>query len=91
MQRTAPVKYGLRLGCRFGQPHSFRLIKDTKSFKVEQCTICHKREKWNKGYKSRIDNNNYLKAHVREYAQPHGSTKRVFMKLHRPESCLIKI
>lgn len=85
------MRYGTRFGCRFGQPHDFQLIKDTPSAKYEVCAICGTRRRWNKGYKSRIDNNRYLVDHVRNYAQPTGSTKRVFMKLYYPEKCIIKI
>lgn len=89
--KSSSVRYGLRAGCRFGVPHQYEIVKDTPSAKYERCVICQDRKRWNKGFKNRVDNNEYLKAHVREYAQPHGSTKRIFMKLHKPEKCIIKI
>jgi len=87
--RTAPIKYGTRFGCRFGQPHDFTTIKDTKTFKVERCKICNIRKKYNKGYRMRVDNKEYLKDHVRNYAQPTGSTKRVYNKIYQPSKCKI--
>lgn len=90
-QPIGAIKYGTRFGCRFGQPHDFEQIKDTKTAKFERCRICGVRKRWNKGYRGRVDNVAYLRDHVRQYAQPTGSTKRVFMKLHQPEDCVIKI
>lgn len=89
--RSSSVRYGVRLGCRFGTAHQFHTIKDTVKAKWEKCVICGERKVWVKGNKFRIDNNGYLKAHVREYAQPNGSTRRVFMKIHHPEKCVIKL
>jgi len=85
------TRYGLRLGCRFGQPHDFEAIKENAQFKVERCNICGQRRKWNKGYKGRIDNVNYLKDHVRSFAQKTGPTKRVFFKLNEPKKTVIHI
>lgn len=89
--RSAPVKYGTRFGCRWGQPHDFRPMKDTKTFKVEKCLICGLRKKYNKGYHMRIDNTQYLKDHVRNFAQPTGTTKRVYAKVYEPQKLIIKI
>lgn len=89
--KSSSIRYGIRLGCRFGVPHQFEIIKDAPTFKSEKCVICGLRKKWNKRNFGRIDNNEYLKMHVREFAQPTGSTKRVFMKLHHPERCIIKV
>lgn len=89
--KSSPVKYGTRFGCRFGQPHDFVTLKDSITYKVEKCRICGVRKKYNKGYKSRIDNLQYLKDHVRNYAQPNGSTKRVYNKIYQPSKCKIVI
>jgi hypothetical protein len=85
------MRYGIRLGCRFGQPHDFTQIKDAPSFVVERCQICGVRRKWNKGYKSRVDNVRYLKDHVRTYAQASGPTKIVFAKMYEKEKTIINI
>ena len=44
-----------------------------------------------KGYKGRIASAEYLKAHVRQYAQDFGSNKRVYKKLYQPEQTTITI
>lgn len=88
---SSSVRYGVRLGCRFGTAHQFELIKDTPGAKMENCIICGLRKRWVKGNKGRINNVEYLRMHVREFAQPTGSTKRVFMKLNHPEKCIIII
>lgn len=85
------IRYGTRFGCRFSQPHDMVILKDSKAAMMEKCRICQKRFKWVKGYKGRLDNVEYLKAHLRAYAQPNGPTKRIFMKLYHPELCIIKI
>lgn len=89
--KSAPVKYGTRFGCRWGMPHDFITVKDTKTFKIERCKLCGIRKKYNKGYHMRINNVEYLKDHVRNYAQESGSTKRVFAKLYKPSKCVITI
>lgn len=88
--RSAPIRYGLRGGCRFGQPHDFVQLYDSPQAKIERCNICGKRVRWNKN-KKRVDNVGYLQAHVRQFAQPVGSTKTIFMRLHHAEKCKIKI
>ncbi len=89
--KSALVKYGTRFGCRWGMPHDFATIKDTKTYKVERCKICGVRKKYNKGYRMRIDNVAYLRDHVRNYAQENGSTKRVFAKLYKSKKLEIHI
>lgn len=89
--KSAPVRYGVRFGCRFGQPHDMVQIKDCPRYKIEKCRICSRRFRWNKGYKGRIDNVEYLRAHVRQYAQPSGSTRRVHAKLYHPEKTVIRL
>ena len=88
---SAPIRYGTRFGCRFGQPHDLVKLGETPHQTWERCSICGKTFKWNKGYKGRIENTAYLKAHVRQFAQDFGSTKRVFMKLYQPEKTIINL
>ena len=86
------MRYTGYLGCRYrGVPHEFTVIFENKRVKREKCLICQKRFTWNKGYKGRVDNQKYLKAHVRAFAQPNGLTKRVFNKAYHPERLKIKI
>ena len=84
------MKYTDDLGCRFwGIPHNIRVIKDTKEAKWELCMICSKKWRWNKGYKGRIENKEYLKVHVRNFAQKFGATKRIYNKIYKPKNCII--
>lgn len=85
------VRYGTRFGCRWGLPHDFVLVKETRAYKVERCRSCSIRKRWNKGYKERIDNVEYLKCHVRQFAQRFGSTKRVHAKLYDKNKLTIVI
>lgn len=85
------MRYGTRLGCRFGQPHDPQIIHENPSVKWEACRRCGKRFRWNKGYKGRTDNIEYLKVHVRSFAQPNGATKRVYNKIYNPEKCIIHL
>jgi len=78
-------------GCRGGMPHDIVIVNENKSIKVETCTICTKKFRWHKGHKGRVSNAEYLKAHVRNFAQENGATKRIFNKVYNPESCVIKI
>lgn len=85
--------YGTRtnFGCRFGRPHDMRRIKDTPQMIVERCANCPKQFRWPKGYKGRVKNVEYLRAHIRSFAQRIGATRRVFMKLYEPEKTTIII
>lgn len=78
-----------RFGCRFGMPHDLQRLGELSNQIWERCSLCSKTFRWNKGQKGRVENNEYLKAHVRQFAQPTGATKRVFHKVHRPEMTTI--
>jgi len=83
--------YGTRtdFGCRFGEPHDMRRVHEGSQLIVERCARCPKRFRWNKGFKGRIANAEYLKAHIRQFAQRIGSTRRIFKKLYEPEKTKI--
>ena len=85
------MRYGMRLGCKYGAPHDMKIVHENPKVKWEVCVLCAKKFRWNKGYKQRIDNNAYLKAHVRNFAQKFGATKRVYNKVYNPEKCVITI
>lgn len=87
--KSAPIRYGTRFGCRFGQPHDWVKLDESLYQIWEKCKVCNKSKRWTKGYKGRIKNEEYLKDHVRQYAQDFGSTKRVFKKLYKPEEIII--
>ena len=90
--KSAAVRYGTRIkGCRFGQPHNLVKLGENPQQLWERCNICGKTFHWNKGYKGRMDNIEYLKAHVRQLAQDFGSTERVFKKLYQPEKTIINL
>ena len=72
-------------------PHDPVTLFENKKCKIEKCKLCGKRIRFNKGFKGRVDNIEYLQFHVRKFAQPNGSTKRVYLKMHDPESLVIKI
>lgn len=79
----------MRLGCRFGMPHDIKIMHENKTVKWEVCQICGERFRWNKGYRGRTDNNRYLEVHVRNFAQKHGATKRIYNRIYKPEKCII--
>lgn len=78
-------------GCKWGLPHDLVQVADMPRYKVERCRICTRRFYWLKGYKKRIHNAEYLKAHARNYAQKGGRTNQLFMRLYEPEKCIIRI
>ena len=85
------MRYGYDLGCRFGQPHDIKILHENPQVKWEMCEICGKRFRWNKGFRGRVVNAEYLKVHVRNFAQKNGATKRVYHKVYKPELCIITI
>jgi hypothetical protein len=80
-----------RYGCKRGLPHDLHPVHETKAVKIEVCHICNKKFRWNKGYRQRIANNEYLEAHARNYCQPNGRTKALYMKIYQPEQSIIKL
>lgn len=86
------MRYTGDLGCRYrGIPHDMRIIHENPHVKWEVCQICGKRFRYNKGYKGRTDNVQYLKDHVRNFAQKFGATKRIYKKIYRPKETTIII
>lgn len=85
------MRYGYNLGCRFGQPHDLKTIHENPQVKWEVCQLCNKKFKFNKGYKGRVNNVEYLKAHIRNFAQSWGATKRVYQRVYHPENMVIKL
>lgn len=85
--------YGTRtdFGCRFGRPHDMVRVHEGPQLIVERCKNCPKRFRWNKGFKGRIANAAYLKAHIASFAQRFGATQRVFMKLYETKKTTITL
>ena len=79
-----------QLGCRYrGIPHNLKTIYEDLRIIWERCLICQKKFRWNKGYRARINNIEYLKVHVRNFAQKTGPTKRIYQKVYNPEKTTI--
>lgn len=78
-------------GCRSRLPHDLKVIGETSGVKVEKCVRCGKTIRFKKHYKGRTDNRAYLEAHARTFAQPNGRTRRLYMKIYRPNQCRITI
>jgi len=85
------MRYGRNLGCMYGAPHNMRYLADTKMAKWEKCIFCGRIFRWTKGLKGRVDNAEYLKAHVRQFAQRNGATRMIYHKLYRLNEMTIKI
>lgn len=86
------VSYTGDLGCKVrGVPHDMKILHETKQSKWEICQICGVKKKYNKGYQGRVDNIEYLRDHVRNFAQNWGATKRIYQKIYHPENCTINI
>ena len=80
------------LGCRHrGIPHDMMYVAENPQVKWERCKICGKVFKWKKGNKGRVENLKYLKAHLRNFCQRYGATRRIYHKIYRPKDCIIKI
>jgi len=78
-----------RHGCRFGLPHDLVQLHDGPGAKWERCRTCSRTFRWAKGFKGRIDNPEYLKAHARNFAQKGGATNRLYMRLYETAKCKI--
>ncbi len=50
---------------------------------------CNVKKRYNKGYKGRVQNTEYLKDHVRNFAQRFGATKRVYNRIYNPDKMKI--
>jgi len=81
----------MNYGCRYGMPHDLKPLQDTGRVKWEVCIICTKKFRWNKAYKGRIQNKAYLEAHIRNFAQRFGPTKRIYHKIYKSEAIKIVI
>lgn len=85
------MRFG-NFGCKtHGIPHDLKIVYENKSKKIEVCQLCNKMFRWNKGFKGRVNNVEYLKAHIRNFAQKFGATKRVYHKIYNPEKTVIYV
>jgi hypothetical protein len=63
--------------------HDYKVLVDNAEVKKERCKICRKivtftKERWT----GRIDNNRYLKEHIRNFAQPWGRTGNQYRRIY---------
>ena len=72
-------------GCKYGLPHDLKPLHEDARVKWEVCELCNRKFKWIKGFKGRVQNQEYLKAHARNFAQRSGPTKRLYNKIYKPE------
>jgi hypothetical protein len=59
----------------------FVVIKDTKGCKVERCKFCKRKEIY-RVKNGRIDSAKYARDHVRDFCQPVGATKGVYLQVY---------
>ena len=80
-----------KYGCKYNLPHDLKIIHENPTIKIEVCLICNRKYKWSKGYRGRVNNIEYLKAHARNFAQQFGKTKRLFYQIYEPQKLNIVI
>lgn len=86
------MRYTGDLGCKYrGIPHDMSIVFENQRVKCETCKICTRRFRWYKGFRGRVNNVEYLRAHVRNFAQRWGATKRIYHKTYYPEKCTINV
>ena len=86
------MRYTGDLGCRYrGIPHDLRIVGQNATAKWERCWICNRTYRFNKSRMGRVDNQEYLKAHVRNFCQKFGATKAVYNRIYKPNNCKISI
>lgn len=61
--------------------HSFTVIQSDKDRQVERCKQCGYTKSYNK-VNDRVNNVEYLKDHVKDFAQPTGPTANVFEEVY---------
>jgi hypothetical protein len=62
--------------------HNYQIVKQDGSGITEVCLECKKKLTTRQDSKGRINNRNYLLEHVRDTAQPHGRTGKIFKKVY---------
>lgn len=66
-------------------PHicDWKVVNDNSDGRMEVCKECHRKLITRKDTRTgRIDNRKYLKEHIRDTAQPHGRTGKIFKKYY---------
>lgn len=84
--------------CKGGEPHDYQTrtdehgnLLDFADCKWEICVRCGDKIRWQKDGQGRVDNVAYLEAHIRNFCQPWGATRKTFIKLYHPQMNRIRI
>lgn len=67
--------------CRKAKYCAFNVIQDDAGATLEQCSQCGRKVVYRK-VNGRIDNRKYLSEHVRDFAQRHGPTSKIFEQIY---------
>lgn len=59
----------------------FTVMLDNEEVVKERCTFCNKIIYFNK-FNGRIDDRRYADAHLRDFLQPQGATKELYLKIY---------
>lgn len=68
--------------CKGKQPHEYEPFAEAASFLAEICVLCGDKQVWDKDDRGRVANKDYLRYHIREFAQATGPTSQVFEMLY---------
>lgn len=60
----------------------FEVIVSNGEIQVERCSFCGKKVRYHKDRQGRIDNQKYLRDHIRHTAQPFGATRKIFEEIY---------
>jgi hypothetical protein len=71
--------------CKNKLPHDYKPLYENPAVKVELCAICDDKISFTKDRQGRVDNNKYLDAHIRNFAQPTGRTAKLYYSIYHPE------
>jgi len=60
---------------------TFQVLSSTNEEQIEVCTSCGKKKRY-RFVKGKINNNEYLKDHARDFAQPGGASDKMFRRYY---------
>lgn len=73
--------------CKKNRYCDFTTVHEDRGAKVERCIYCGRRTIFRK-VNGKTDNVQYLKMHVRNFAQPYGATRKVFEEVYGSQRLL---
>lgn len=62
--------------------HDWALIGEDTKVISEECRFCLKKSHYNKGERGRINNTKYFNHHYRDYLQPIGSQRELYVRIY---------